>query len=311
MPYCFLSGDLHRAFFGPSTRGVRRPEPTVTRKILFIIPTILFIFPQFSIHFHSPVQLIMDRQDQRKRAFSQAFQRMNQPRVDDGHSQATKRTLSYPLSSTTPYPHKSNQENEFMLNLDCGLVLGAIPGTQVRHNPSAELQQPNPRLCIYTSLQCRLNGTGVISPPIVRNRNFEGSLPYEPALPTPQFVQGKSMLSPSPCIRPDFESSSDDTVDAYASCFRSDRVRVIYENGRSSMTDATTTIDPLTPNTLKFGDLSLNSQSYSLRSSPMRDVVHGHRATVKTVPTSSFARYSLYTYHSMQTLIMSQYVLGN
>lgn len=294
----------------------------MTRKILFITTPTAFVFLQSLTPFsHSPIQLIMDRQDQRKRAFSQAFQRMNQPRIDDSLSQAAKRTLSYPLGSTTPYPSDINQENEAMLNLDCGLALEAIPGTQIRHNPPANLQQLNPgtyncasfRYQLYdTILEQELrHGTRVMPPPMMHSQSFEGPVHYKPAFPSTQFVPGKPTLSLSPHTRPDSSSSSDDTVGACDSCPQSGCGSAIYENESFSMTYSTTAIDALTPSALNFGGLSLDGQGYSLHSYPVRDVHYSHRATVRIVPASSFARYKFYTCNSTKSLIKSQYVFDN
>jgi hypothetical protein len=243
----------------------------------------------------------MDRQDQRKRAFSQAFQLMNQPRLGDTDAQATKRILSCPLRSVAPYYHDFDQEKEPSLDPDCGTVFEQIPGTQIRRPPPIDLKHLNPALYNYASLQYELYGNGprsrlepgvgAMSPPISRSRYVKATVQCESDLPTPQFVRGKSFFGPSPYIRSDSSLSPKNVFNSYTQS--RDRL-AIYENGDSPMSDTLTAVSPLTPSALRFGDLSLESQRYSLPSSPLRNGGHENRAAVKIVPTSSFARYVLY-----------------
>jgi hypothetical protein len=247
----------------------------------------------------------MDRQEQRKRAFSQAFQRLNQTRLDETSVQAAKRVLSYPIGFTVPLNHNADQENQTPTDLNNDISFDQIPGTVLHHPPPSGLQHLNPRLYNYTSLQYELYGNGpgpelrdaakAPSPPAPRKREFDGPVLRELDLPTPLFVRGKSMFGPSPYVRPDSASRLDDIPRFRV---QSEHVPAIYPNTNSPMSDVSTAVGPVTPSALNFGDLSLESQGYSLPSSPLRDVGYGNRATVKIMPTSAFARYifSILTY---------------
>lgn len=243
----------------------------------------------------------MDPQDQRKRAFSQAFQKLNQSRLSDNDSQAAKRVFSYPLGPTALYHQDCNQENETPLDLDYSVAFKQIPGTQIRHPPPVDLQYANPILYNYASLQYALYGNGpgpelesvdgTMQRPAAPKRPYQGPVLHEAALPTPQYVRGQSMFGPSPYIRPDSSSSLGNMIDSYA---QSRPGPFIYEDECSPMSNATTAVGPLTPSALDFGDLSLNSPGYSLPTSSLRDDEHGSRTTVRVVPTSRFAKYVIF-----------------
>lgn len=232
----------------------------------------------------------MDRQEQRKRAFSQAFQRINQPRHSDQNAQPAKRILSYPLGATAPHHQDFDQENEAPLDLDSTAAFDEAPGTQIRHPAPVDLQYGDPAHYNYASLQYELYGngpgpdveyeSGSSPPPLWRDRQ-----PVFPArhdsLPTPPVVRGQSMFGPSPYVRPDLDTSLGDTIDSYAQPVTK----------QSPMSDASTAVDPLTPSALNFGELTLSSQGYSIPSSPLRHGNQGGRATVRVVPVASFARY--------------------
>ena len=233
----------------------------------------------------------MDRQEQRKRAFSQAFQRMNQPRHSDQNAQPAKRILSYPLGATGLHHQDFDQENEAPLDLDSTAAFDEIPGTQIRRPAPVDLQYADPSLYNYASLQYELYGNGPgpeveyepgsSTPPLFRERQPKFSARLD-SLPTPPVIRGQSMLGPSPYVRPELDSSLGDIIDSYA------------QPGPelSPMSDASTAVGPLTPSALHFGDLTLNSEGYSIPSSPHR---HGNRdssATIKVVPVASFARYA-------------------
>ncbi|KAJ4338486.1 hypothetical protein N0V95_008056 [Ascochyta clinopodiicola] len=236
----------------------------------------------------------MDRRVKRKRAFSQAFQLINQAMHEEDNDQTAKRVFSYPLGSAVSHLQDPHGENEVPLDLDYKSILEPIPGTQIRHPPPAGLQYANPALYSYASLQFELYGndpgpklkssTGVMPSYVAPKQQFEGPVLREAALPTPRFVRGKSMFGPSPYIRPDHDFSVDDMLESYAQ-----PVPAIYGDADSPMSDATTAVGPLTPVALNFGDLSLNSQGNSVPSSPLRDSEQGNRATVRVLPTSSFA----------------------
>lgn len=217
---------------------------------------------------------------------------MNQPRHSDQNVKPAKRILSYPLSSTDFYHQGFDQENEAPLDLDSTDAFHKFSGTQIRHPPPVDLQYANPVLYNYESLQYELYGNGPgpelehdaggDPPLLVRNRQpvFPTRHDSLPSLPTPAVVRGQSMFGPSPYVRLDLDSPLNDIVDSYAQPGAED----------TPMSDATTTIGPLTPSALNFGDLSLNSQGYSFPSSPLRHGAQCGRATARVVPVSSFAR---------------------
>ncbi|KAJ4317312.1 hypothetical protein N0V94_004997 [Neodidymelliopsis sp. IMI 364377] len=238
----------------------------------------------------------MDRQEQRKRAFSQAFQRLNQTRLDDSSVQAAKRVLSYSNGFTVPFNHDADQENQTPTDVNSDIAFDQIPSTVLHHPPPSDLQYLNPRLYNYASLQYELYGNGpgpelkdvanAPSPPAPRKREFDGPVLREADLPTPLFVRGQSMFGPSPYVRPDSASRLDDIPRFHV---QSENGPSTYQNTSSPMSDVSTTVGPVTPSALNFGDLSLESQGYSLPSSPLRDIGYGNRATVKIMPTSAFA----------------------
>lgn len=228
----------------------------------------------------------MDHQDQRKRAFSQAFHQLNQYSLGDNNFQVAKRVSSQPLLSTALYHHNSDQENETPLDLDYNEAFEQIPGTQIRHPPPVYLQYANPALYNYASLQYQLYGSGPgpqlksdagSLPPLAPKRHFNDPILCT-AVPTPEIVRGHSMFGPSPYVRPDFNSALRDIIDSYAA------------SRDSSMSDATTAVGPLTPSALHFGDLSLSSQANSVPSSPFRDDGLNNRAIARIVPVASFTR---------------------
>jgi hypothetical protein len=235
-------------------------------------------------------QSTTDRQDQRKRAFSQAFQRMNQPRPNDQNAQPAKRILSHPLGCAGLHHQEFDQENETPLDLDSTAAFDEIPSTQVRHPPSMDLQYANPALHNYASLRYELYGNGPgpeieYEPRGSQPRLLSDRQPKFPArhgsLPTPAIVRGQSMFGPSPYVRPDLNPSLSDAIDLYA--------QPVTE--LSPMSDTSNTVGPLTPSALNFGDLTLNSQGYSLPSSPLRHGDQGNRATARVVLVSSLTRY--------------------
>ena len=140
-------------------------------------------------------------------------------------------------------------------------------------------------------------------PPVVHNRNFEELVRRKSSLPTPKFVHGKSSFGSSPCIKLDFSSRTSAIVDSYD---QYEPGPAIYGDSRSPMSDATTAVGPMTPSALKFGDLTFNSQGYSLPSSPIRGDGQKNRTTVRVVPTSSFTRYASQAPIAFQLLISSQ-----
>jgi hypothetical protein len=75
----------------------------------------------------------MDHQDGRKRAFSQAFQRLSQPRLLNSSSQPVKRISSYPRGSTGLYQRDFGQENASLPDQIRTPDMDPVPGTQVRH----------------------------------------------------------------------------------------------------------------------------------------------------------------------------------
>lgn len=251
---------------------------------------------------------IMDPRDQRKRAFSQAFQRVNQPRLSGNDDQAAKRTLSHSLGSTGLHCQKPNQKDNLLPEPDCTLAFEQIPDTQIRYPLPAVSQHDKPALYTYASLQYELRGNESerdpnfdakeIPPPIMRNQCYEYPAIREAALSTPEFVRGKSMFGPSPYIRPDSSSPLGNAVNPYA---QFEIEPASYRGEDSPMSDATTAVGPLTPSALNFGDLSLGSGGQSLAPSPLRHDSTSTRATVRVVPTSSFGRYVLCT--QLQSLL--------
>jgi len=235
----------------------------------------------------------MDRQEQRKRAFSQAFQRINQPKHGDQHAKPAKRILSYSLGATSLRHQDFDQENEAPLDLDSTTAFDEAPGTQIRHPAPVDLEYADPSLYNHASLQYELYGNGPgpeveyepesSPPPLLRERQPRYPARHD-SLPTPPVVRGQSMFGPSPYVRPDLDSSLGDIIDSYA------------QPGLelSPMSDASTAVGPLTPSALNFGDLTLNSQGYSIPSSPLRHGNQSGRATVRVVPVASFARYVRY-----------------
>jgi hypothetical protein len=82
----------------------------------------------------------MDHQDRRKRAFSQAFQRLSQPRLLDSSSQPTKRISSYPCGSTGLYQRDFGQENAPLPEQIRTPDVDPVPRTQVRHPQPSNVQ---------------------------------------------------------------------------------------------------------------------------------------------------------------------------
>lgn len=236
----------------------------------------------------------MDGQEQRKRAFSQAFQRMNQPRHSDQNAQPAKRILPYPLGTPGIHYQDFDQENEAPLDLDSTVAFEETPGTQVRYPAPVDLQCADPSLYNYASLQYELYGNGpgpeveyeLGSRPSPLFRERQPKFPARlDSLPTPPVVRGQPMFGSSPYVRPELDSLLGDTIDSYA--------RPGPE--LSPMSDASTAVGPLTPSALHFGDLTLNSEGYSIPSSPHRHGDLDSRATVRIMPVASFARYACRT----------------
>lgn len=248
------------------------------------------LFSQLATSFSTPppysqasTHSIMDHQDQRKRAFSQAFQRMNQLRQGDHNTKPAKRILSYPLGATDLRHQECDQENEAPLDLDTTAAFDEMPGTQIRHPLPVNLQYADPTLYDYASLQNELyaNGpgpelnyeSGSSPPPLLRDRKPMFPVRHD-SLPTPPIVRGQSMFGPSPYVRPDL-------VESYG-----------YSGTElSPMSDTSTAVGPVTPSALNFDYLTLNSQGHPLTSSPIRYGRRGGRTTVRVVPVFSFVRY--------------------
>ena len=252
-------------------------------------------------YFDTADQSAMERQDQRKRTFSQTFHLVNQARLGDNHVQSAKRNLSYALNSTGLDHLGLDREEETSLDLNYVSAFDEVPGTQVRHPVPVDLQYDHSSLYDYAPLQYELysNGPGpemhtnteLVPRPVVNNYCLGDMSQYESPPPTPAFVRGHSMFGPSPYVRGDGISPSSSIVDSY---FRNENVSTIHVYSDYPMSDATTAIGPLTPSALKFADLSLNSQAYSVpSSSPLRVSVRDTRTTVTVVPTSSFAEYAI------------------
>ncbi|KAF1931822.1 uncharacterized protein M421DRAFT_321363 [Didymella exigua CBS 183.55] len=246
-------------------------------------------FSTSPMHPDVSTQPAMDRQDQRKRAFSQAFQRANQPRHSDQNAQPTKRILSYPLGVAGLHKQEFDQENEVPLDLDSTAAFDEIPETQIRHLAPVDLQSAHPALHNYASLQYKLysNGPGLelgyelgSSPPVLRDPQPKFSIRHD-SLPTPPIVRGQSMFGPSPCIRTGLSSSLEDIANSFAQ----------PETKLSSMSNASAAICPMTPSALNFGDLTLHSQGRSLPSSPHRYGSQGGRTTTRVMPVSFFAKH--------------------
>lgn len=229
----------------------------------------------------------MNRQDARKRAFSQAFQRKNQLKFGDSLSQPAKRFLSYPCGSTDFYQQEFDQENRLPFDQDCTAASDSTPRTQIRRPKLSDSQYAQPAHHTDAPLQdelCSIRpgreskaGDDVLPPPVLRKRQHESPLLCISDL-TPTVVRGQSMFGPSPYVRPDFSSSTSTIAGAY-SCSED-----------SPMSDAVTAVALLTPSALGFGGLSLNNHDYSSPSSPLRDGEEGNRATVRIVSTASLKR---------------------
>lgn len=234
----------------------------------------------------------MDRQDQRKRAFSQAFQHLNQPRPSDYSTQPAKRILYYPPSTAG-----LNQQNcDHGIGdgdpryLDWTATFDATPETQIRHPRQVDLQCIDPAFHNHPSLQDELCGNrprselnyepGSCPPPLLRDRQSILSARYD-SLPTPLVVRGLSMFGPSPYVRPDLNSTLG----------RNHSSHVQPGDELSPISAASTEVGLLTPSALNFGDLNLNSQGHSFPSSPFQYGNQGGRTTVRIVPVISFARY--------------------
>ena len=76
----------------------------------------------------------MDHQDRRKRAFSQAFQRLSQPRHLDSSLQPAKRISSHSSGSTDVYQQAPLPDQIRTPDV------GPAPGTQVRHPQPSNVQ---------------------------------------------------------------------------------------------------------------------------------------------------------------------------
>ena len=84
--------------------------------------------------------MTMDNQDRRKRAFSQAFQRLSQPRHLDSSIQPAKRISSYSCGSTDLSQRDFGQENALLPAQIRTPDVDSAPGTQVRHPQPSNLQ---------------------------------------------------------------------------------------------------------------------------------------------------------------------------
>lgn len=240
----------------------------------------------------------MNCHDQHKRAFSQAFPPMNQPRFIDGYTQSAKRILSYQRNTSDHYLPEFEQENDVPLDLDCAPAFDEAPGTQVRHPVSVDSRHVDYN---HASLHYELysNGSGSriqanpegLSPALLQNEQPRDRSQSEAPLLTPLIVSGQSMLGPSPYIRPDISSPLNNCVHP---CLQNASAYNDYSDGDSPMSDATTAVGPLTPSALNFGSLSLNNQGHSISSFSVRVSIHGNRATVTVMPTSCFAEYALH-----------------
>jgi hypothetical protein len=240
---------------------------------------------------------------------------MSQQRLSDNQIQPAKRVPSYPLVCISLRHPEPDQENELPLDvdLDRSVSFNQIPRTQVCHPPPVDVRYVNPALYNYASLQYELYGNGPrpklepgagpMQRPVVHNRKFEELVLRKSSLLTPEFVHGKSLFGPSLHIKADFSSRTSAIVDSYA---QYEPGPAIYEDGSSPMSDATTAVGPMTPSALNFGDLTLDSQGYSLPSSPIRSNGQNNRATVRIVPTSLFARYALQAPIAFQSLTRPQ-----
>ena len=82
----------------------------------------------------TPNHITMDHQDRRKRAFSQAFQRLSQPRHLDSSLQPAKRISSHSSGSTDVYQQAPLPDQIRTPDV------GPAPGTQVRHPQPSNLQ---------------------------------------------------------------------------------------------------------------------------------------------------------------------------
>lgn len=231
----------------------------------------------------------MDREEQRKRAFSQAFQHMNQPRYSDLNAPPAKRVHSHPLGATALHLPEFGHENEAPLDWDSRAAFDNAPSTRIRHTAPVDLQYFNPAHYNHASLQCELYGNspgpevecepGSSPPPLKRDRRLTSPARHH-SLPTTPIVRGQSMFAPSPYIRPDLVISLGDVIGSYA--------QPVTEP--SPMSDVSTVVDPLTPSALNFGELTLKSEGYSIPSSPLWHGNQGGRATVRLMPVGSFAR---------------------
>lgn len=247
----------------------------------------------------------MDRQDQHKRAFSQAFPRMYQPRYGGQHAQPVKRILPDPVSSTSICQQESDQENEEPLGSNTAASFNEAPGTQIHHQPTVDLQYANAATCSHASFYYELYSNGSAPAPALEHDVRGSPLPLlcdqQPRFPlrydslsTPQVVRGQSMFGPSPYVRSDLSSSSGSIVGPHAQS----------GNELSPMSDAFTAVGPLTPGALKFGDLTLNSKGHSLSSSSVRYEGQGGHAAVSVVPVISFARYVCFRLVATLSLII-------
>lgn len=218
----------------------------------------------------------MSLQDRRKRAFSQAFLRINQNRLGSNQPQPAKRVSYHP---------PDNQENEAPPAFAC--TLEQTPGTQVRHQKPDKLQYAGPGIHTYAAVQYDLfsedskpeagSNTDALPPPVVRRGHL--GIPVSLDSPsTPAFVVGKSMFGPSPYVRSD------------VSPFK--QAKAAVQTQPEEYLESDTPADPLTPNTLGFGDLSLNSHDCSRSTSPLRNEDQFYRTTVRKVMKSSFKRYA-------------------
>lgn len=218
----------------------------------------------------------MDVQAQRKRAFSQAFQLINQTRLVNNHLQPAKRVSHHPLDS--------NQENEAPSTRIS--TLEQTPGTQVRHPKPDGLGYTKNTPYSYALLRYELFGievgpessltTDVDLPPVLRGGHFD--TPELPdSLSTPQIVRGQSMFGPSPYVRPDVSLSIGDKASEQT------------QSRDFLMTDAP--VDLLTPSALGFDNLSLNSHESSMNASPIRREDQYCRTRVRIVPISSMKMY--------------------
>ena len=107
----------------------------------------------------------MDHQDRRKRAFSQAFQRLSQPRHLDSSLQPAKRISSHSSGSTDVYQQAPLPDQIRTPDI------GPAPGTQVRHPQPSNVQQADSIHYNDASLRYKLYVGGINFTLAVLNQN--------------------------------------------------------------------------------------------------------------------------------------------